>query len=151
MHYLSITGLILDMLGVLILSIDVIRIQRRLRSDAADRLASLQEVAEANADTDVWLKDLVINADWSEHDWMEGRGRAVPGTFDSGAAKASFEDALGYVAGVSADMHKVAKLLLTTAEADEKTASLSLRVSYAGLALIIVGFAFQALGQLAVM
>ena len=44
MLHLSAIGLILDLVGVLMLGIDLVRVQRKLRRDADDRLASLQEV-----------------------------------------------------------------------------------------------------------
>ena len=43
----------------------------------------------------------------------------------------------------------MAKLLLTTTEADQRTASTSLRVSYVGLGLVMLGFALQASAALA--
>ena len=147
LHPVTAFGLLLDFVGVLLLGSDVVRIQRRLRSEAADRLASFQEVAEANEDMKHWLDQLAANADWREHGWDEGRAIPLAASFDPDAAKASFTDALSYVAGLSEDMHKLARLMLATTEGDERTANLSLRLSYAGLGLITLGFLLQAIAQ----
>lgn len=41
---LSVSGLVLDLVGVMMLGADLVRVQRKLRSDASDRLSALTEV-----------------------------------------------------------------------------------------------------------
>jgi hypothetical protein len=46
MIVLSVTGLVLDLVGVMMLGVDLVRIQKRLRGDAEGRLAALNDIAE---------------------------------------------------------------------------------------------------------
>jgi hypothetical protein len=49
------TGLVLDLIGVLLLGFDLIRVQRMLRSQAAEDLANFERMAEAYGGTESWI------------------------------------------------------------------------------------------------
>lgn len=144
----SLIGLILDLIGVLLLGYDLVRIQRRLRSDAAERLEAFQAIFDENEGTREALEEVVRNSIWTDFERDDGIYRSIPRTFDPDAARASFSDAMSFTTHISEGMQKVASIMVAGAQVDGRTAGLSVRLSYAGLALILIGFLFQAVAQL---
>jgi hypothetical protein len=139
--YLTIAGLVLDLAGVMMLGIDLVRVQRRLRGDAANRIAKLDAILEEIGGIDGWAK--TVPSDFREWDWDEGRTVMRPGTFDPERARESFEEALETISAVGAHVVTLAKMQVAVIDADRDTAALSLRYSYVGLALIALGFCLQ--------
>ena len=148
MNALSVIGLATDLVGVLLMGVDLARIQRKLRSDARERLASLTDVFEGKDKLDEWLAEIARSSDWRETDYDEGRSHYLPGTFDPKAAQESIRALTGEVANLGLDIARLAKLQIVAAEADQKTARYSLAATYAGLGLICIGFVFQIVGSL---
>lgn len=141
MNYLSVLGLILDLSGVLLLGTDLVRVQRRLRSDAEERVFRLDEILEEIGGIDGWSK--TVPSDFREWQWEEGRTVMLRGTFDPIRARESFQDALDTISLVGTQVVTLAKIQMASIDADRATASLSLRYSYIGLALILIGFCMQ--------
>lgn len=143
MTNLAIYGLLLDVIGVLILGFDLLHLQRRLRVEAQDRLATIQEILDNHSNTEGWLSDIAKQADWREGSMEEGRWEPHGGTFDYETAKSSFGELSDTVASVAADMKVLATLNYVSVEADRKTANRSVWLTGLGLTLIAIGFAFQ--------
>ena len=146
--YLSSLGLSIDLIGVLFLGADVIRIQRTLKKDSADRLASLNEIIASNDTIGEWLEKIGNNADWREWQWEEGRTVMVSGTFDYQAAQQNFKEALQPVSDLAQYVKMLGKITLAGFEGDAAMAVKSLRFSYIGITLIVIGFAMQIWGSL---
>ncbi|MBO9712176.1 hypothetical protein [Sphingomonas sp.] len=142
MNYLSVVGLVLDVAGVLMLGIDLVRVQRKLKGDAEERLSTLNEVAESAGGIDRFLKS--ISGDWREYDREDGGYVPRHGTFDHRAAEMSLDELKDGINGLADNLQTVATMMVATVESDRKTASMSLWVTYGGLTLIVVGFALQA-------
>lgn len=147
MNYLSIIGLALDLAGVLLLGADVLRIQRKLKRDAVERLSSLNEVFEGQAGLEAWMEELARNADWREHQRDEGRYFPVDGTFDPSAAKESVREITAQISELGANVGRLAELQIAAAKTDQRTARSSLALTYTGLLMIVAGFALQIAGQ----
>lgn len=141
MLHLSAVGLILDLVGVLMLGIDLLRVQRKLRHDADDRLASLQEVTSGVGGIDRFLES--VSGDFREYERDEGLYLPRNGTFDSDSAKRSFEDMKDGINGLADQVGTMAAMMAASVEGDRKTASMSLIVTYLGLLLVIIGFGLQ--------
>jgi hypothetical protein len=141
MNYLSISGLALDLFGVLLLGFDLVSVQRRLRGDAEDRISRLDSILEEIGGIDGWAK--TVPSDFREGQWEEGRTVMMPGTFDPKRARESFEEVLDTVSVVGNHVLTLANMQLAAIDTDRNTANLSLRFSYIGLALIVFGFALQ--------
>lgn len=141
MNYLSIAGLVLDLVGVMMLGIDLVRVQRKLRLDAEERLSSLSEVVESSGGLDAFLKN--ISGDWREYERDEGRYIPLSGTFDYASAKRSLDEMKDGIGGLADDLRTVATMMVATVESDRKTAGMSLKVTYGGLILIGIGFLLQ--------
>ena len=141
MLHLSAIGLILDLVGVLMLGIDLVRVQRKLRRDADDRLASLQEVTAGVGGIDRFLKG--VSGDFREYERDEGRYLPRNSTFDSESAERSFEEMKDGINGLADQVGTMAAMMVASVEADRKTASMSLIVTYLGLLFVIIGFGLQ--------
>lgn len=142
---LSVAGLVLDLVGVMMLGTDLVRIQKRLRSDAEDRLATLNEVAHGAGGTEAFLKS--ISGDFREHYRDEGRYLPSDGTFDYQAAKQSLDELKDGVNGLADHLETLARMLMVSVEGDRETAKISLNLSYGGLGLIVIGFLLQIAGS----
>lgn len=144
MKLLTIIGLFFDFIGVLLLGFDLVRVQRKLRTDAESRLASLSEVIESTESIDTYLKN--ITADWRNYaDMGEGLYEPISESFDHHAAKYSLDEIKSGVSGLADDLHTLAMMMLVSVKSDRETVKLSLGLSYIGLALIALGFILQIL------
>lgn len=141
MNYVSICGLISDLSGVLMLGFDLVRVQRKLRADAEERLCSLNEVADAAGGLDNFLAS--ISGDWREYERDDGGYFPVAGTFDYSSAKQSLQELKDGINGLADNLGTVATVMVAGVERDRETAGMSLKVTYCGLALIVVGFLLQ--------
>ena len=148
MIILNLTGLGADFVGVMLLGYDVVRIQRKLREDAAERLSNFNDLMDQNANNVGYAKDLAGKSDWRHFDYDEGMMVPLGESFDHRAASDSYSAAVNFIGSVGADVYKMAGVFAAAYEADERTARLSLRLSYTGLALILMGFALQFYAQL---
>jgi hypothetical protein len=144
--YLSIAGLALDLAGVMMLGVDLVRVQRRLRGDAEDRVFRINAILEGIGGIDGWAE--TVPSDFREWQWEEGRTVMVSGTFDPARARESFEEALGTISAVGTHVITLANMQLAAIDADRATANLSLRYSYVGLGLIALGFCLQIIAYL---
>lgn len=146
MNYLGTAGLVFDVTGVLMLGVDLVRVQRKLRGDAEDRLLILSDIAESAGGIDRFLKS--ISGDWREYEYDEGALFPRSGTFDHESAERSFSEVKDGINGLADNLHTVATMMFAAVESDRKTAGMSLWVTYGGLALIVIGFILQALGYM---
>ena len=146
MNAWSTSGLVLDLVGVMLLGADLVRIQRRLRGDAADRLERLEEVAASAGGLEAFLKG--VSGDWREYERDEGRYLPVYGTFDHDAARANVSELKDGMNGLADSLGTLAEMMIASVRADRETATLSLRLTYIGLALIVTGFLLQIIGAL---
>ena len=146
MNYISITGLVLDLIGVIMLGYDLVRVQRKLREDASDRLDTLMEVADSAGGLDKFLKS--ISGDFREYERDEGRYVPRQGTFDYESAKQSLDELKDSINGLADNLHAVATMMVAGVENDQATAGLSLKVTYGGLLFILIGFGLQICGYL---
>lgn len=141
MTYLSIAGLVLDLAGVGMLGVDLVRVQRRLRSDAVSRVTRLDAILEGIGGIDGWAE--TVESDFREVGWDEGRAVGLAGTFDAERARESFKEALETISVVGTHVVTLAQMQVAAIDADRDTAELSLHFTYGGLFLIAIGFGLQ--------
>lgn len=87
-----------------------------------------------------------ISGDFREYYRDEGQFLPSAGTFDHDTAKRSLDEVKDGINGLADHVGTVARMMAATVESDEQTARMSLRVTYGGLVLILLGFALQAAG-----
>jgi hypothetical protein len=141
MIHLSAIGLALDLIGVMMLGVDLVRVQRNLRHDAEERLSALRDVTEGVGGIDRFLK--TVSGDFREYERDEGAYSPRHGTFDSDSAERSIEELKDGINSVADNVGILAAMIVAGVEGDRKTVSKSLIFSYAGLALILLGFGLQ--------
>jgi hypothetical protein len=141
---LQVIGLGFDLVGVMLLGADLIRIQFELRRSAEVRISNLQELTDKYEGLEGWAQEIGKKANWAEHaDIGEGLYELIPGAFNPDAAEQSFSDAMQTVGDLASKTAGITNLVLLSVQEDKKTASSSLVFSYAGLALILTGFVLQ--------
>ena len=146
MNYWVVIGLALDLAGVLCLGFDLIRLQRGLRASATASRESYDSLEAEYGGVESWLDDL---ADQSE--WVQDLPSSIGETPESFNAHSIFDivrEVSGASGAVAERLAGVGKILLDGAKRDEELSSLSLRFSYVGLSLLVVGFAMQIVGAL---
>ena len=139
---LSVGGLVLDLVGVMMLGADLVRVQWKLREDASDRISTLTEVMKAAGGMDAFLKS--ISGDFREYYRDDGAYFPSPGTFDPESARQSLGEIKDGINSLADNLGTVVQMMVATVENDERTAGMSLTVTYTGLGLIVVGFTAQA-------
>lgn len=125
----------------MLLGVDLVRVQRRMRGDAEDRLASLNEVTKGVGGIDGFLT--TISGDFREYQYDEGRSLPIDGTFDPSSAQTSLDEIKDGINGLADHLGTVAAMLVANVENDRKTAGTSLILTYFGLMLILAGFFLQ--------
>jgi len=141
---LSLTGLVLDLVGVMFLGLDLVRIQKRLRRDAEDRLAALNDIAHGAGGTEAFLKG--ISGDFREYYRDDGQYLPSTGTFDHQSAERNVSELKDGISALAEHLRTLAQMLTSTVEGDRETAKISLTVTYGGLGLIVMGFILQIAG-----
>ena len=117
-----------------------------LRGDAEDRIARLDNILEEIGGIEGWAK--TVPDDFREWQWDEGRTVVLDGTFDPGQARESFKEALDTIAAVGTHVLTLTKMQVAAIDSDRNTAKLSLRYTFVGLVLIMIGFGLQLPGYL---
>ena len=140
-------GLILDLIGVILLGFDILRIQAGLRKAASERLNDLDVIANDYGGVAEWAKSISKSAYWTHFYSDEGRMLADKDSFDPDAAQKSFIEVTETISHLSQHVHVLSGLLLSSSVSDKKTAEISLGYTVLGLALIILGFGFQIYGN----
>lgn len=143
---LSLAGLCIDLLGVLLLGYDLVRIQNELRKSAAEKLIVVDEILANEDDFQKDLKHISAGADWRDGYYEEGQWISNEASFDYRTAQQSIADAMGAVAQLSDQFQTINRLILNDNAATARAAGISLKLSYVGLAMVVAGFALQGAG-----
>ena len=143
MVVLSISGLVLDLVGVMLLGFDLLRIQRQIQTEARDRAKILSKMTDDYGGVGAWLGWIKEEAIWSEVEYNEGRGFIIPGTFDTDKAETSFKEVITAIDAVRERVEEICKIVAEDADINELSSKKSLRYSYVGLAAIFLGFSLQ--------
>jgi len=137
MNHFTILGLFFDVVGVILLGIDLIRFQRATRERARKGRAMFDEIEEDYGGIESWANTIMEQSSSYSRYHVEDEARhALGGLSELSSA----------VSGLAEHVTKVAKILSNTAEQDERLASSSFWFSIFGLFFLIVGFGLQILG-----
>lgn len=140
-------GLVLDLVGVLALGYDVVRIQRSLLASArANRRAYEKLDADFGATPD-WLSDLKKSLTWVPGHAFQEHHAQDEVSYNAERIGEISRDIADAASGLAEYVAALAETLRQRAHEDADLAGLSLRISGAGLALIVIGFLLQAHGS----
>jgi hypothetical protein len=147
-NWLSPVGLTFDLAGVGLLSFDLIRIQRGLKVQANRRIEHVQGLIDEYGDVEHKLDEIANEMGWQHYNFEEGRPVPDYDSFDpdllvrlASRAGSAFETVRSYLKGLS-------EFFIEVEDEEWTTARASLRYSYVGLLLIVLGFVLQLLGTL---
>ena len=141
-------GLVLDLIGVLMLGYDLIRVQRMLREQAAQDLSRFDEMAESYGGTEGWLQEIGKSARWIPQSAYWDHHAEDEISYNARHAIETVREFTECSAGLSEHLSKVVSLQKAQAEGNRRTARASLRYSLIGLAFVFFGFVFQMFGSL---
>jgi len=144
----SVAGLLLDAFGVLLLGWDLVRSQKFLRSQSETRSNIMSEIGENNRAVAQQVEELEKGNEWRDWHWEEGRPEYHGGTFDSSAAQSTISGMLELLRSIGSDLARSSWHHAELSQMDSDHSGRSLKMSYLGLALIVVGFLFQIIGLL---
>jgi hypothetical protein len=136
-------GLISDVIGVLLLGFDLVRVQKSLRTQARNDLARFEKMVEDYGGTESWVEDISKNTRWvNERQYMAHHAEDEV----SFNARHTTERLAELAQSVTALAQPVTKIILfqkDQADANNRIANASIRYSIFGLVLIFIGFSMQ--------
>jgi ABC-type multidrug transport system fused ATPase/permease subunit len=136
-------GLILDVVGVLLLGFDLVRVQRSLRTQARNDLARFEAMVEDYGGTEKWVEFISQNTRWvTEREYFADHEEDEV----SLNTRHTVDQLAELAQSVSALAQPLTKLILfqkEQAEANSRIANASILYSIVGLVLIFVGFVMQ--------
>lgn len=136
-------GLLLDVIGVLLLGFDLIRVQRGLRAQARRDLEHFDGLANDYGGTESWIEEIERSAKWISSHQYEDRHAEDEVSFNARRSVEQLNELSQCIAGVAEHLGKVVELQRGFAEGNRVTANASLYYSFVGLILIFVGFSLQ--------
>jgi len=141
LHIVSAVGLAIDLLGVLILGYDLLRLQRSLRSEARERASEVKKFYDDYIPAEEWADEIRTHAGRLTCRSSRDLFASSDGALSDGLSEVA--EALDFVAVRIASQ---AKLERRRSEQDEQSAMVSFKLSGRGLALILSGFFIQLIG-----
>ncbi|MDE0103110.1 MAG: hypothetical protein OXN89_12080 [Bryobacterales bacterium] len=148
MNIYSIVGLILDLIGVLLLGADVVRLQRTNRRRANQGRASLDEIESVYGGIESWTNEIKKQSEWIPESAYSRHHSEDEVSYNAHHALDNLRDISSAVNGLAERVTKVSMILHNNAIQDERIASISYRLSIVGLVCLVFGFLFQIFGAL---
>jgi hypothetical protein len=144
----SVTGLVADFVGVSLLGFDLIRVQRMLRANAAAELSRFNAMAEDYGGVESWIKEIQKSARWvNEHQYSDHHAEDEI-SYNARQGIERLSEMSECVSALASHLSEVVTLSQQKVEGDRVTAQASLRLSFIGLAFILIGFFGQLIGSL---
>lgn len=145
-HWWSLTGLTTDFVGVVLLGSDVIRIQVALRRATAANGARYKKFEDEYGGITNWLKELTDSARrWHRVD-LEGPIADDDMTHNAHRTRGELSEVANAAGALGEYVGGLADMLKERVHEDEKLATTSLKFSFVGMSLILIGFGLQILG-----
>ena len=144
MNYWSLAGLILDLLGVSLLGIDLVRLHRQLRRKAADSREAYRELDDLLGGSAPELERLSTEA--STRYSVPRHSGDTEEVYNAQVMKQVVTEVAGLASVIAGYVEGVARELSASARREERLSSDSLVFSYVGGGLVILGFGLQIVG-----
>ena len=142
----SVVGLVLDVVGVGLLSADLIRLQRAIRRRGKEGRARFDELESEYGGIESWANELMEQSRWVPEHAYSDRHSEDEVSYNSRRAVEIVSDLASAANGLAAQLAAVAGVLRSSADEDDRLASMSLRLSVVGVAFLVVGFLLQIVG-----
>ena len=145
---ISTVGLCADAFGAGLLGFDLIRLQHRIRREAADRQTMLEGVAEQYGGVAAWAADIKKQARWVPSSAYEDYHAEDVISYNTRNLADRAEELGDCVNGLGEHVARITEYLGEAAKSDTTTSAISIRYSIVGLALLFFGFVLQTLGTI---
>ena len=136
-------GLILDVIGVLLLGFDLVRVQKSLRTQARNDLARFKAMVEDYGGAESWLEEIAKNSRWIDESAYSEKHTEDEVSYNARHAIDQLGELAQSVSGLAEAITKIILFQKEQAEANSRIANASILYSILGLALIFVGFLMQ--------
>jgi hypothetical protein len=136
-------GLILDVIGVLLLGFDLVRVQKSLRTQARNDLARFEAMVEDYGGAESWLEEIAKNSRWIDESAYSEKHTEDEVSYNARHAIDQLGELAQSVSGLAEAITKIILFQKEQAEANSRIANASILYSILGLALIFVGFLMQ--------
>jgi hypothetical protein len=136
-------GLILDVIGVLLLGFDLVRVQKSLRTQARNDLARFEAMVKDYGGAESWLEEISKNSRWIDESAYSEHHAEDEVSYNARHAIDQLAEMAQSVSGLAEAITKIILFQKDQAEANSRIANASILYSIVGLALIFVGFLMQ--------
>ena len=146
MNWYSVGGLGLDVVGVLLLGIDLIRLQRTTRKNATQVRVMFDEIESEYGGIESWAKEIEEQSAWIPEDLYSRRHSEEEVSFNARHTLDRLRDIASAVNGLAVHLTKVTEILDKDATQNERIAGSSFWISIVGVTFLIAGFGLQVIG-----
>lgn len=143
MNQLFVLGLALDLIGILLLGVDLIRFQLAIRNRARMSRALFREIETEYGGIESWANDIMERSRWIPASAYERHHIEDEVSYNARHAMDGLNEISSAVNGLAEHVVKVTGHLSDHAGQDGKLASSSFWFSISGLALLTTGFSLQ--------
>lgn len=140
-------GLMLDFIGVILLGIDLVRLQHTVRTKAAADRSTIEDLADQYGGTESWAAAIAKQSSWIPESAYWDYHAEDEISFNARNLAERLEETNNCVAGLAKHVSEFAIFLDRSAAENEKAASTSYVVSIVGLLFVVIGFGLQIVGQ----
>lgn len=144
----TVLGLILDVIGVVLLSTDLIRLQRVVRRRGKDGRGRFDELESEYGGIESWASELTEQSRWVPEQAYSERHSEDELSYNARRAAETISDLASAANGLAAQVAAIAGILRANADEDDRLASMSVKLSVFGVLLLVAGFLLQIVGVL---
>ena len=146
MNWYSVVGLVLDLVGVLLLGIDLIRLQRTVRNNATRVRVMFDEIESEYGGIESWAKEIEEQSAWIPEDSYSRHHSDEEVLFNARHTLDRLRDIASAVNGLAVHLAKITEILDEDATQNERISGSSLWISIVGVIFLISGFGLQLIG-----
>ena len=146
MNLYSVTGLALDFVGVMLLGVDLIRLQVAIRKRAKKSRVLFDEIETEYGGIESWANDIMEQSQWIPSSAYSRYHAEDEISYNVRHAMDGLRNISSAVNGLAEHVVKITENLSDHAEQDRGLASSSFWFSIFGLALLLIGFGLQIVG-----
>ena len=142
--WLSPVGLSLDFVGVILLGIDLVRVQGSMKQQANADLARFNAMVEEHGGTEEWVKFIKGGEHWIDpDDYYPNHSADDDVSVELRSTKVQLKELMQAITNIAEATTKLITFQHEQAKSNARVADASIRFSIWGLSLICVGFVLQ--------
>ncbi|WP_092023913.1 hypothetical protein [Bradyrhizobium sp. OK095] len=141
--WLNPIGLCLDFVGVVLLGIDLVRVQRSMKRQAREDLRRFDAMVEDHGGTEEWITSINKGIRWiDQHEYWDHHAEDEV-SYNVTNLIEQLKELVQAISGIAEASTKLIKFQHEQSRENARIADASIRYSFIGLMLICLGFALQ--------